>query len=287
MVIHRLKRIRSISGAWWFLRWVVGVTRLALARKPTAREGVRPASPKVTIIMATNRPSFVPWAVDNVRRQSQPHLEFVLSLHGEGFDEEAVRTELARLDIPSKTVHVAGSSSFGDALNAAAREATGEVLTKMDDDDLYGGDHVRELVQAWRETGARLVGKAAEWTYLCERNVMVNRYGETNGRYRYRIAGNTLTISRTDFDRIGGWRPVPRGADTWLIDDVIASGGMVYRAPGRGHVVIRHGEGHTNDRDDDHYVQIAEAVTSGWRPSLAGIHDIPDAPSFPGPRWPR
>lgn len=282
MVLHRAKRIRDARDVWWFLRWLVGVARLRIGTGSSVAAMVRSHPPSVSITMATNRPEMVCWAVSNVGRQNYPHLELVLALHGDGFDDGRVKAELARLAIPAKTVRVDEAANLGDALTAATAEATGELLTKMDDDDLYGADHIGQLVSAWRESGARLVGKVPEWTYLCEHNVTIQRYAGTRTRHRYRMSGGTMVIARTDFDRIGGWRSVARGVDTWLMDDVIAGGGMVHSAPGCGYLVIRHGRGHTNDREEAHYLGLADSVSDGWCPSLAGISDVADAGSFPG-----
>ena len=232
--------------------------------------------------MATNRPEMLPWAMENVRRQNHPELELVLALHGDGFDDGRVEEELASLNISVKTIHVDGASNLGDALTAATALASGELLTKMDDDDLYGPDHIGQLVSAWRRTGAWLVGRAPEWTYLCGHNVTIRRYAGTRARDCYRLSGGTMMISRANFDRIGGWRSLPRGEDTCLMDDVIASGGLVYRAPSDGYLVIRHAGTHANGRNEEHYLDLADSVTDGWRPSLAGITDVPDARSFPG-----
>ena len=286
MVLHRAKRIRQPGDAWWFLRWLLGVARLRFGGSATAPVATRSHEPSVSIVMATNRPELVAWAVENVRRQKYRPLELVLALHGEGFDDVKVEAALAGLAIPAKFVRVDRDANLGQALNAATAEATGELLTKMDDDDLYGSDHIGQLVSAWRETGARLVGKLPEWSYLCGHNVMIRRYVGTGARHRYRMSGGTMMVPRADFDRIGGWRPVPRRVDTWLMDDVIASGGMVHRVPGRGYMVIRHGQGHTNDRDEEHYLGLADSVTDGWRPSLAGISDVADAGAFPGFEFP-
>ena len=282
MVLHRAERVRGLRDVWWFLRWLGGVVRVRTTGGSTAATAVRSDQPSVSITMATNRPEAVSWAVNNVRRQNYPYLELVLALHGDRFDDGRVKAELARLAIPAKFVHVDGAANLGDALTAATAQATGQLLTKMDDDDLYGADHIGQLVSAWRQTGARLVGKVPEWTYLCEHNVTIQRYAGTRARYRYRMSGGTMMIRRADLDRIGGWRSVARGVDTWLMDDVIADGGMVHGATGRGYLVIRHGRGHTNDRDEEHYLGLADSVVNGWRPSLAGIADVSDAGTFPG-----
>ena len=56
-----------------------------------------PTVPSVSILLATNRPDFLPWAISNVIRQNYPRLELVLALHGAGFDDVHVHRTLERL----------------------------------------------------------------------------------------------------------------------------------------------------------------------------------------------
>lgn len=117
------------------------------------------------------------WAIDNVARQSYAHLELVLALHGDGFDESEVKNALAGLNQPARVVRVAAGSSLGDALNAAVEASTGELLAKMDDDDLYGKDYISDLVAAKERSGAEIVGKGAETVYLGGSNQTIRRHG--------------------------------------------------------------------------------------------------------------
>ena len=99
----------------------------------------------------------------------------------------------------------------------------------MDDDHLYGPDHILDLVLARGYSGAGLVGKCPATVYLArpDRTVRCRRSpSETRSRS---ITGGTMLIARSDLDRAGGWRRAPRHVDRALVEDVLAAGGAVYQ----------------------------------------------------------
>ena len=239
--------------------------------------GDPPKVPSVSILLGTKRPNCLTWAVENVARQNYPRLQLVLALHGDGFESASVERATRRLRFPVRVVRIGRSETFATVLNAAVNESNGDLLTKMDDDDLYGPEHIWDLVLAHEYSGAQLVGKALETVYLAHRDQTVRRFrrhGETYNRY---IAGGTLLISRRDLDRIGGWQGVPPFVDKTLIDNV-ARAGAVYRTHASGYLMYRHGQAHTWEADDGVFLNRAHAVLPGWRPSVAYIEDGPERP---------
>ena len=126
-----------------------------------------PALPKVSVLLPTRRPALLARALANVARQSYPNLELVLALHGEGFGDVP---GLAGLGCPAKLCRVGADAPLGSVLNAATAAASGTLLARMDDDDLYAADHVWDLVLAREYSGAELVGKGIETVYLAERD---------------------------------------------------------------------------------------------------------------------
>lgn len=88
-------------------------------------------------------------------------------------------------------------------------------------------------------------------------------------------------ISRRDLARFGGWKPVQSGEDSALIDDVVANGGTVFRAGGKGYVVVRHGMDHVMRREEAFFLERAKIRVQGWQPSLAGIDEVPEGPNCP------
>ncbi|MDE0433020.1 MAG: glycosyltransferase [Bryobacterales bacterium] len=230
-----------------------------------------PLPPLVSILLVTRRPAYLAQAIDAVARQTYPRLELVLGLHGDGF--EACSRHIDRLNCPSTVLRFEESCPLGEALNGAVRASSGSLLSKMDDDDLYDTDHIWDLVLAHDYSRAALVGKGAEFVYLAASNRTIRRFSGGAETFRKTIAGGTLLIARSEMDRVGGWKPIPRSVDQALIEDVIGAGGRVYRTHGSGYVLVRHGDRHTWETDDGYFLKQADTQSDGWDPSLADFKD--------------
>ena len=236
-----------------------------------------PQVPLVSVLLATMRPHFLSWALANVAKQNYPRIQVALALHGDAFDARAVDLAVAESPFPVAVVRVPTHLRYGSVLNAAVSVATGDLLTTMDDDDVYGADHIWDLVLAHQYSGAQLVGKGLEVIYLRGLDRTVERFRGTAERYFNSLAGPTLMISRENLRRVGGWQRV-RYADLALRTDILRAGGTVYRTHGAGFMVVRHGK-HTWSVDDDYFLDRADAVHDGWRPDLADV----DSPKPPAP----
>lgn len=210
--------------------------------------------PSVSVIVATHRPDHLGLLFDNLRSLSYPRLEAVIALHGGALDAAHVRALCATLPFPSRVVEVASSSNLGEVLEVCSQVADGDVLTKMDDDDYYGADHIWDLVLAHMYSGAQVVGKALDWIYLVGDDTTVLRPTYAAEKYADFVAGGTMLITKADLLSVGGWRPVPKSVDRALLDRVLADGGLVYRTHGLGYVYVRHGAGHTASVADEHFL---------------------------------
>ena len=260
----------------------IGLRRAALRNHSTWARGAAHL-PYVSVLLATRRPALVPQALAAVAAQTYPRLELVLALHGNEAAFAGVERRAAELALPCRIVRVAGGAPLGAVLNAAVAAAGGELLTKMDDDDRYGADHVWDLVLAREYSRAQLVGKAAEFIYLAASDRMVHRFAGEGEAYRYFLIGGTLLIARSDLEQVGGWRNVPAREDLGLVEDVLRAGGAVYRTHGAGFVLVRHGAGHAWAAGDDYFLSLAGHVSRGWNPALAGLPDRSPRPPAPAP----
>jgi hypothetical protein len=219
----------------WELRSV------AQRREALRRHGTGFQPPPVSALLVSRRPGNVARAVAALAAQTYPELEIVVGLHG--IDAPA---DLAAGDRPLQVVALAAELSFGEALAAVTMAARGSLVTKVDDDDRYGPEHVWDLVLARHYSGATVAGKAAEFVYLAPYGATIRRRMATE-LYTDVVAGGTLLLSRGDLEAVGGWRPLARSVDRALLDRVLSAGGLVYRTHAFGFVYTREAEGHTWD----------------------------------------
>ena len=232
----------------------------------------RAAPPTVSVLLATRRGAMLATAIRAVAQQTYPRLELVVALHGAARWAAEAERRLASLRFPAKLVRVPRSASLGAALNAAAADADGALLAKMDDDDGYGPDHVWDLVLAREYAGAALVGKGVEHVYLGGSDRTVHRYAGRGEAYRSScLAGGTLLISQADLAEVGGRRTLWLREDVALVNDVLRAGGNVYQTHGAGFILVRHGQGHAWPAAEDRFLAGVDQIIAGWAPALAGL----------------
>ena len=229
--------------------------------------------PLVSVLLATRRPDQVEEAVASVVAQTYPRIELVLAAHGEGFDLARLEALASSSGTDARVVPVPAGRVLGEVLNEAVEHSRGELVTKFDDDDFYGPEHIWDLVLAHEYSRASLVGKAAEYVYLEGADRTLRRFRGSAERFgsSLSLAGGAMIITRSDLDAVVGWRPVPSGVDRALMRDVVDGGGQLYRTHGRGYLLVRHARGHTWEADDEYFLEQAVEVHDGCDLRFAGI----------------
>ena len=219
--------------------------------------------PEVSVVLVTHRPDHLERAFAQLSRLRYPRLEIVIGAHGDRLDGARVWELAQSLPYPATVVAIGGARTLGEALQICSDRATGALVTKMDDDDIYGPEHIWDLVLAWQYSGAQIVGKALDWVYLESSDTTVFRPTYAAEKYTDFVAGGTMLISKGDLAAVGGWRPVPKSVDRALLDRVLHDGGLVYRTHGLGYVYVRHSAGHTAAVRDEHFLTKTTATHSG------------------------
>lgn len=227
----------------------------SVLRRAGARAGDLPEAPTVSVVLSTMRPDLLAPIVARVAAFDYPHVQLVVGVHGDvdpALAEKALRAHAPGLD--HVVLHRSADVAFGAVLGDLSARADGALITKIDDDDDYGPQHLWDLVLARDFSGAQVVGKPPEFVYLEALDITVRRSGYRVERYGPFVAGGTMLISRADLDSVGGWRPVPRSVDRGLLDRVHRDGGLVYSTHGLGYLYVRHSAGHTWDPGLDHFL---------------------------------
>ncbi len=93
---------------------------------------------------------------------------------------------------------------LGQVLALLGERASGDLVTKWDDDDWYATEHLRDLVAAMRYSGAGVVAKPAEYVYLSSLDLTLRRFSTGAETFSTTIAGGTLMLTRSLLRRSRG-----------------------------------------------------------------------------------
>ncbi len=241
---------------------------LSVKARHDALRGSTPAAalgcwPSVSAVLLTNRETYLTHSMQQIAKLDYPNLQVVVGLHG----LELTSARIAELkDLAGREIEfisISSNLSFGAAMQLVSQSADGELITKMDDDDYYGSNHLWDLVLARMYSGAQVVGKALDWIYLEGEDTTVFRPTYAAEKYSFFVAGGTILISRADLDAVGGWRPVSKSIDRALLESVKQVGGLIYRTHGLGYIYVRHLAPHTASVSSEHFLSKTERTWPG------------------------
>lgn len=207
--------------------------------------------PSVSALVPTIRPHQLEHVFASVGSQLDVNIELVLLTHGFEAELDVVRDLAQTYGVRNyKILSASREQTLGDCLNQCVRAATGEVLTKMDDDDFYGPNYLRDLLHALDYSGADVVGKLAHHMHFAATGATVLRMPHMEHRESRLVMGPTITARREIFET-NPFEALNRGEDTAFLKAVTDGGGSIYSADRFNFCQVRQGEGHTWDVSDD------------------------------------
>jgi hypothetical protein len=207
---------------------------------------------KISAILSTMRQEHMNQALHNFAKQTYPNKELVILLHGDGFDRQKIEDEANKLGITYKIIEKPKSSIFGSNLNVALDATTGDLVTKMDDDDFYGENHLLDLLAAYRYSRADMVGKWANWVYIKSKDITTSWVVENQETITHHLPGATFMANR-EFLCKSRFGIVNRAIDSELYRRVEARGAMLYSTHSYNYVRNRHGA-HTYTASDEEFM---------------------------------
>lgn len=210
---------------------------------------VDPVHASISAIVSTNRPQYLRKIISTHAQQTHTDRELVLVAHGfsvpSDFASRAVDAGIENIRI----LEVDSSEPLGACLNHGISAADGNVIAKMDDDDIYGAHYLSDQLAALRYSGADLVGKQAHYLYLKTQGVVMCRFPEREHRYTDMVMGPTLMGYRKLFLE-NPFAERTQGEDTELQQRILTKGGRIYSADRFNFVQIRGHHAHTWSVDD-------------------------------------
>ncbi|WML24839.1 glycosyltransferase [Neobacillus sp. OS1-33] len=156
----------------------------------------------ISIIACTNRKDFVPNLIENFKRQTLVEKELIIIVNSSVMEVDVAEHKILRC--PDEV-------SLGACLNQGVSVAHYDFVTKMDDDDYYGPDYLKEVYGTLVQTDADVVGKSSFYIYFKKNHELrlynpnhENRWIVNNGPYKssYFLSGATLAFKKKIHDKI-------------------------------------------------------------------------------------
>lgn len=202
----------------------------------------RRARPTVSALVSTNRPQQLDHVLSTLGAQVDVDLQVVLLAHGWDLPADVAERAAAHGVTDLVTLTAPSGLTLGECLNRLVTAADGDVVAKVDDDDLYGPHYLSDQLYALDFSGAEVVGKQAHHMYLEGQDVTILRFPDREHRYTDLVMGPTI-VTGCDVARAHPFAAVGRGEDTGFLRDVVAGGGRVYSADRFSFLQMRHTSG--------------------------------------------
>jgi len=198
--------------------------------------------PRVTIAMpAYNEERYIEACIASVQAQDYPH-NLIEILIADGRSTDRTREIIARLAAADPRIHLVDNPARLQAagLGQMVKQATGDIIVRMDVHCEYAPDYVRKCVEVLERTGADNVGgsqraraRTAFQRALCA--ALGSPLGVGGARYRSPDAEGFVdtvflgAFRRRVFETVGLWDPgAITNEDAELNQRILDSGGQIY-----------------------------------------------------------
>ena len=219
--------------------------------------------PSVTALVSTNRPHQLEHVLRTLGAQEGVTPQVALLTHGFEVDERSLRSQAADLGVEDLVLlHEDATTPLGSCLNRLVEVADGDVVAKIDDDDLYGPHYLSDQLHALAYSGADVVGKQAHYMHLQGRDATLLRFADKEHRFTDFVMGPTI-VARRQIARQVGFAAVFRGEDTRFLHQVSEVGGSIYSADRFGFIQVRRGDAHAWDVSDTELLASGEVQWFG------------------------
>lgn len=204
----------------------------------------QPFPASVSAVVSTNRPEHLGEVLTTHASQAHGDKELVLVAHG--FEAPAdLRARAQNAGVENlQIVEVSSDQPLGVCLNRGIAAASGQVIAKMDDDDIYGAHYLSDQLAALRYSAADLVGKQAHYLHMRGSDIVICRFPEREHRFTDLVMGPTLMAHKsTLLEHPFAERTL--GEDTDLQKRLIAADARIYSADRFNFVQVRGSHSHT------------------------------------------
>ena len=224
-----------------------------------------PFARSVSAVVSTNRPEHLGEVLATHAAQVHDDKELILVAHGFEVRND-LRSQAKELGIENlQIVEVSAQEPLGACLNRGVKAASGEIIAKMDDDDVYGAHYLSDQLAAMCYSNADLVGKQAHYLHIRGSDIVICRFPEREHRFTDLVMGPTLMTRRSTLTA----QPFAErtlGEDTDLQKRLIANGARIYSTDRFNFVQVRDSHGHTWTVEDNLLLANGNVHSFGYAP---------------------
>lgn len=224
-----------------------------------------PFARSVSAVVSTNRPEHLGEVLATHAAQVHDDKELILVAHGFEVRND-LRSQAKELGIENlQIVEVSAQEPLGACLNRGVKAASGEIIAKMDDDDVYGAHYLSDQLAAMCYSNADLVGKQAHYLHIRGSDIVICRFPEREHRFTDLVMGPTLMTRRSTLTA----QPFAErtlGEDTDLQKRLIANGARIYSTDRFNFVQVRDSHAHTWTVDDNLLLANGNVHSFGYAP---------------------
>lgn len=205
---------------------------------------VQPYPTSISAVVSTNRPDHLGEVLQTHAAQLHADKELVLVAHGFAAPAD-LRSRAAEAGVEHlQIVEVDSAQPLGVCLNRGVEAASGEVIAKMDDDDVYGAHYLGDQLAALRYSNSELVGKQAHYMHIRSKDMVICRFPEREHRYTNLVMGPTMMAKRSLLQD-NPFADRTNGEDTELQQRLTNAGARIYSADRFNFIQIRGAHNHT------------------------------------------
>lgn len=233
--------------------------------------------PRVSVLVSTLRPDDLTSLLTQLKAQTLPSFELVLGLHTISLSatHKKLIAELKKRKVDVATHSFPKEFNLGTILSTLAAASDGEYIAKMDDDDYYGPEHLRDLVDAAIATGADVVGRAMNYVYLEPLQLTVRRFAPHGTQavelWSDWVCGGTILAKRDKAEAAHWFGDGYTAVDRFLLSGITNNGGKIWRTFGAGYIYRRTFTFHTYVTNYSKYLNGAnEQVVGIWNHPIFG-----------------
>jgi glycosyltransferase involved in cell wall biosynthesis len=255
-----------------FAKELLEISQIRSARRESIKE-----YPSVSVVIATLRPTDLENILKQILNQTLPKFELLLGLHNIDLNNQhkVLIKKLNARKVKVSHFKYAKSATLGEILTSLCEKSSGEYISKIDDDDYYGPEHLRDLVDTALDTKAEVVGRAMNYVYLEPLSITVRRFSSTGIQavelWSDWVCGGTILVKQSAAKAAGWFGKGTTAVDRYLLSHVTENGGKIYRTFGAGYIYRRTFTFHTYVTNYSKYLNNANEQRVGiWPDPIFG-----------------